>query len=78
MQAEPVILCLRILLPSDLNPHLLQPFRSAEAWVCISVLDKSINKFVVDGKSCTLEIWPERSQLWHAVLVKVLVVLFEE
>ena len=56
VHAEAVVLGLRVLLPADLNPHLLQPLRRAEARVGVPVLQQRVDELVVDRQSLALEV----------------------
>lgn len=65
LEAESVILGLRILLSSDLDSHLLQPLSRAEAWIGIPIFQECVNEFVVDRQPFALEI----RTMWAKCLV---------
>ena len=48
VQAEPIILCLSILLATELDPHLLKSLCSAETRISVAILDQSVDVLVVD------------------------------
>lgn len=55
--AKSIVLGLCVLLATDLNSHLLQPFCRAEARISIAIFDQSVHELVVDCEALTLIVW---------------------
>ena len=60
VQAESVILCLGIFLSANLDAHLLQSLRCAEAGISVTVFNKCVDELVVDRQSLALKVWTVR------------------
>ena len=52
--AESIVLGLCVLLATDLNSHLLQPFCRAEARIGIAIFDQSVHELVIYCEALTL------------------------
>ena len=48
MKTKPIVFGFCILLASNLDTHLFESLCGAEAMICISILNQSVNVFVVD------------------------------
>ena len=78
VQAESVVLCLRIFLSANLDAHLLQSLRCTETRVSITVFYECIDVFVVDWQSFALKVWtvrPHRLATIFSILCLILLLV---
>ena len=73
VEAQAIILSLRILLPADFDSHLLKALCSAKAGISVTVLNQSVYEFVVKGEALTLIVGTVRALSFSKAEIRALI-----